>query len=190
MRLMESAMKTVSLKDKISSLPKARQEAIAQRASEVELEIMTIQKLREAQKLTQEAFADRLGITQASVSRLEKRGDMLLSTLNEVVTKLGGELVVTAKFDDMAPVRVDLENGLLHPPRQAAVAIGQGRAVAVGGGKKGTRRSRVEAQTAAITEGIVRKRVALKSMSKAPAPKSRKPSMAPRSHSRRNPVEI
>jgi transcriptional regulator with XRE-family HTH domain len=176
---MESVMKTVSLKDKIASLPKARQEAIQQRAAEIELEIMTLKKLREAQEITQEELADQLGITQASVSRLEKRSDMLISTLNEVITKLGGELVVTAKFRNMVPVRVDLADGLLRPSRELTTE--NKRVAATGTTKKGRRRTKVEAQSGAL---VMKKKVVQKALAKASASRARKPSMAPRSHGR------
>jgi len=174
-------MKTVSLKDKIASLPKAQREAIQQRAAEIELEIMTLKKLREAQEITQEELADQLGITQASVSRLEKRSDMLISTLNEVITKLGGELVVTAKFRNMAPVRVDLAEGLLRPTRELTVITRNSRMAATGTIKKGRRRPKLEAHTRALG---TKKKVVQKALARASVSRTRKPSMAPKSHSR------
>jgi len=44
--------------------------------------------------------ADRLSIAQSNVSRLERRRDMLISTLREVVRALGGELRLSAVFPD------------------------------------------------------------------------------------------
>ena len=48
--------------------------------------------------------ASRLGVTQDSVSRLEKRSDLLLSTLRKTVEALGGNLSLVAEFPDRAPV--------------------------------------------------------------------------------------
>ena len=48
--------------------------------------------------LTQEELADRLSVAQSNISRLERRRDMLISTLQEVVRALGGELRLTAVF--------------------------------------------------------------------------------------------
>jgi len=45
-----------------------------------------------------------LGITQDSVSRLEKRSDLLLSTLRKTVEAMGGNLSLVAEFPDRAPV--------------------------------------------------------------------------------------
>lgn len=46
----------------------------------------------------------KLGVTQDSVSRLEKRGDLLLSTLRKTDQAMGGNLSLVAEFPDRAPV--------------------------------------------------------------------------------------
>jgi len=56
--------------------------------------------IRRERGLTQQQVADRLGMTQPEVSKLERRGDVRLSTLRAYVTALGGELIVSARFDD------------------------------------------------------------------------------------------
>ena len=59
-------------------------------------------ELRDNLGLTQEEVAARLQISQSNVSRLEKRRDMLVSTLREVVEAFGGELHLVAEFPDGA----------------------------------------------------------------------------------------
>ena len=61
---------------------------------------MDLAELRENLDLTQEELAARLQISQSNVSRLEKRRDMLVSTLREVVEAFGGELHLVAEFPD------------------------------------------------------------------------------------------
>lgn len=61
---------------------------------------MDLAELRGSLNLTQEELADRLSIAQSNVSRLERRRDMLVSTLREVVEALGGELHISAVFPD------------------------------------------------------------------------------------------
>jgi transcriptional regulator with XRE-family HTH domain len=61
---------------------------------------MDLAELRENLDLTQEEVAARLQISQSNVSRLEKRRDMLVSTLREVVEAFGGELHLVAEFPD------------------------------------------------------------------------------------------
>ncbi len=61
------------------------------------------QRLREIRKLagfTQEQLAERLKIGQASLSRVEKRRDILVSTLRDYLGALGATLRIDAKFDD------------------------------------------------------------------------------------------
>lgn len=61
---------------------------------------MDLAELRDSLELTQEEVAARLQIAQSNVSRLEKRRDMLVSTLREVVEAFGGELHLVAEFPD------------------------------------------------------------------------------------------
>lgn len=60
--------------------------------------------MRRAHKLTQVRVAKSLGITQDSVSRLEKRSDLLLSTLRKTIKAMGGDLSLVAEFPDRPPV--------------------------------------------------------------------------------------
>jgi hypothetical protein len=74
------------------------------RAAELIAEEMTLRELRHAHKLTQVNIAKTLWVTQDSVSRLEKRTDLLLSTLRRTVEATGGNLSLVAEFPDRAPV--------------------------------------------------------------------------------------
>ena len=65
---------------------------------------MTLREVRRARKLTQVRMAKALGISQDGVSRLEKRSDLLLSTLRKSIEALGGHLSLVAEFPDRAPV--------------------------------------------------------------------------------------
>src|SRR3972149_663606 len=55
-------------------------------------------------RLTQERVGESLGIGQEGVSRLEKRSDLLLSTLRSYVEAMGGHLQIVAEFPDRPPV--------------------------------------------------------------------------------------
>lgn len=85
-------------------LPAEEQRAIEERSRELIAEYLTLQDLRKARELTQERLAERLGISQENVSRLEKRSDLLLSTLSGYVAAMGGRLQLVAKFPDRPPV--------------------------------------------------------------------------------------
>lgn len=90
--------------DIIRKLRPAQRKKVEARAAELIAEEMTLQELRKARKLTQVSMAKELGITQDSVSRLEKRSDLLLSTLRKTVEAMGGNLSLVAEFPDRAPV--------------------------------------------------------------------------------------
>src|ERR1700684_437881 len=94
----------ITLKDKMKELSSAQRKKVEARAAELIAEEMTLQELRRARKLTQVSVAKALGITQDSVSRLEKRSDILLSTLRKTVQVMGGKLSLVAEFPDRAPV--------------------------------------------------------------------------------------
>jgi len=59
---------------------------------------MYLQRLREHREVSQETLADLMRISQATVSKTERREDMLLSTLRNFVEALGGHLQLVAKF--------------------------------------------------------------------------------------------
>ena len=94
----------VNVNDKIKKLRPAQRKRVETRAAELIAEEMTLRELRTARKLTQVRMAKSLGVTQDSVSRLEKRSDLLLSTLRRTVQAMGGNLSLVAEFPDRAPV--------------------------------------------------------------------------------------
>lgn len=61
---------------------------------------MPLQELRHARELTQQALAKALGSNQASVSKLEQRTDMYVSSLRGYIRAMGGELEIVARFPD------------------------------------------------------------------------------------------
>jgi DNA-binding Xre family transcriptional regulator len=63
--------------------------------------------LRESRQVTQVQLAERLGVSQSNVSRLEARSDVYLSTLRSYVEALGGYLEIAAVFgEERVPVQV------------------------------------------------------------------------------------
>jgi DNA-binding XRE family transcriptional regulator len=94
----------MNVNDKIRKLSPSQRKRVEARAAELIAEEMTLRELRKARKLTQVRVAKVLGITQDSVSRLEKRSDLLLSTLRKTVRAMGGNLSLVAEFPDRAPV--------------------------------------------------------------------------------------
>ncbi len=93
-----------NVNDIIGKSSPTQRKKVEARAAELIAEEMTLRELRQARKLTQVRLAKKLGITQDSVSRLEKRSDLLLSTLRKTVEAMGGRLSLVAEFPDRAPV--------------------------------------------------------------------------------------
>lgn len=94
----------VNVNGKIAALTSGGRRKVEARAAESIGEELTLRELRLARKLTQVRVAKALGITQDSVSRLENRSDLLLSTLRKAVAAMGGSLSLVAEFPDRGPV--------------------------------------------------------------------------------------
>ncbi len=90
------AKKFSDLRAKMSPHSQARAAARA----EAMLVEMQLQDLRKARHVTQVELAKSMNIEQGSVSKLERREDMYVSTLREYVKALGGELKLVASFPD------------------------------------------------------------------------------------------
>jgi DNA-binding XRE family transcriptional regulator len=57
-------------------------------------------ELRQTRGMTQEELAAKAGVKQANISRLENRGDVLVSTLARVLAAMGASLSIRARFPD------------------------------------------------------------------------------------------
>ena len=61
---------------------------------------MPLNEMRVARELTQEHLAKLLKVKQASVSKMERRTDLYVSTLRGFVRAMGGDLEITARFPE------------------------------------------------------------------------------------------
>lgn len=64
------------------------------------LAISALTQLRESLGLTQAELASSLTMSQARISQIEHQGDLTLSTLDQVVHGMGGELEISVRFPD------------------------------------------------------------------------------------------
>lgn len=116
------AKKFSTLRSKMSAESRARSQERANRYREE----MALDELREARKLTQEALAEILNVKQSAISKLERRADMYVSTLRNVVKGMGGELKIEAVFPDgkVAIKRFRNVNGPTAPTVKTRKAAG------------------------------------------------------------------
>ena len=84
-----------TLRQKMSSESQARSRALADKYRAE----MPLDELREG-GMTQTHLARILKVNQAAVSKLERRADMYVSTLQDFIRAMGGELKITAHFPD------------------------------------------------------------------------------------------
>ena len=101
-----------TLAERMNRLPTARRAKVEKRAEALIGEELSLRDLRKARQRTQAHVAKELGINQENVSRLEKRSDLLLSTLRGYVEAMGGTLRVVAEFPDRPPVMLSSIAGL------------------------------------------------------------------------------
>ncbi|MBC2768746.1 helix-turn-helix domain-containing protein [Pusillimonas minor] len=72
---------------------------------------LTLKELRKRAGHTQDEMALALGVGQDTVSRLEKRDDMLLSTLRHYVESIGGQLSLVVTLPGQPPVQIAHRDG-------------------------------------------------------------------------------
>lgn len=90
------------LEDVLSAISAKRRSKITQSAAE----LATLRDLRVAASQTQADMAQALGVRQDTISRLEQRSDMLLSTMRRYVEAMGGQLEIVATFPNRPSVRL------------------------------------------------------------------------------------
>jgi len=82
------------LQAKMSPERRALNEAAAAKM----IDEIALDELREARDLTQEQLARLLHVSQAAVSKMERRADMYITTLQGVIKAMGGRLEIRAVF--------------------------------------------------------------------------------------------
>ena len=82
--------------------PMDRASAMA-RGADLIAEEVTLRALRQAHDLTQVRMAELLGVKQENVSRMERRTDLLLSTMASYIEAMGGKLRLIAEFPGQRP---------------------------------------------------------------------------------------
>jgi transcriptional regulator with XRE-family HTH domain len=96
----------IKARDYIAKLPEREQEAIKVEARRLIAEELSLAGIREARRQSQVELANKLGVQQPAVSKIESQTDLYLSTLPEYIDAMGGKLKIIALFPDREPVRI------------------------------------------------------------------------------------
>ncbi len=102
----------------ISNLPAERRAKAAARTKQIIAEETALRNLRKAPHLTQERMAELLHIGQDSISRIENRSDLLLSTLRSYIEAIAGSLRLIVEFPNGAAA----ELSSISEPKEPATA--------------------------------------------------------------------
>lgn len=105
---------TVTLDEFTKDFTPAERAKVAARTAELIEDELTLRDLRRAEHMTQERLAELMGVEQENVSRLERRADLLLSTLSSYVAAMGGKLRLIAEFPGRRPIAIALADVTGH----------------------------------------------------------------------------
>lgn len=70
----------------------------------------TLGQLRRERRITQTQLADSLNVRQATIAKVEKRSDVLVSTMQTLVRAMGGQLKIRAEFPDGVVRELEFKN--------------------------------------------------------------------------------
>ena len=110
-----------TVRDKVKGLPPERRARIDAETDRLHAEYKTLHELRKARELTQVEIARALNIRQASVAQMEKRSDLLISTLRGYIEGMGGTLKLVVEFPDRAPMQIAGIGELGHPTQSKGI---------------------------------------------------------------------
>ncbi|HTX01358.1 MAG TPA: XRE family transcriptional regulator [Acidimicrobiales bacterium] len=93
--------------------------------AEIRASQATLSKVRRARSLTQGTVAELLDMSQSEVSKLERRSDMLVSTLRRFVQATGGELHIVATYPEgSVELEVPLGGAAIDPSIESTTEAG------------------------------------------------------------------
>jgi transcriptional regulator with XRE-family HTH domain len=78
-----------------------------------------LRRLREMVQMSQVDLAGKLNVGQASISKLERRRDVLLSSLANMIAAMGGQLEITARFPKRTVKLITARRSSVSVPKKA-----------------------------------------------------------------------
>ncbi len=112
-----------TLSEVMKKLPRERRARIEAETAREAARIMSLRDVRKAFHRSQEDLAKTLDMEQESVSRIERRADLLLSTMRKYVAAMGGDLKLIAEFPDRPPVRIETLEMLNEPKSGKRISV-------------------------------------------------------------------
>ena len=94
-----------TLDEVLAALPQEQQDGVERRARDL-IRRVSLRELRKSLGLNQKQLAEALKISQAAVSKQERRQEIQVGTLCEVIQAMGGSLEITARFPGGRTVRL------------------------------------------------------------------------------------
>jgi len=85
----------ISYEEKRKQFSEEAQKRITKRAQEIKNQLHILKRIREITGMSQDALAKRLEVDQSYISRLERRDNITLATLTNIVRTLGGSIEIT-----------------------------------------------------------------------------------------------
>ena len=98
---------TISLENALDELSVKDRAEVEATAEMIHGEYITLQALRKAKEMTQATLSEKLGKRQSSIAQLEKRSDIMISTVREYIEGLGGTLSLQVQFPGQDPLYLD-----------------------------------------------------------------------------------
>ena len=113
--------------DVIAALPKAERDWIHTKAAQMGQEMIdhadSLAQVRKAMSKTQSEVARELGVGQVAVAQMEKRSDLLLSTLQRYVRAAGAELSLVVRTKSGAEIVLQGLGDLVKKKKPAAKSV-------------------------------------------------------------------
>ena len=108
-----------NIDDVIASLPKGRRDRIGKKADGMAREMISyadsLSVVRRAFSKTQNQIGEDLGLAQNAISQLERRSDLLLSTLRRYVRALGADLNLVVRLKDGSSIVLERLGEIAEP---------------------------------------------------------------------------
>ena len=97
----------IKLDDYLANLPTNERLAAVARGQTLIAEEATLREIRVAHRQSQVEIAEKFGVNQAAISKLERQTDMYIRKIRDSIHAMGGELEIVARFPDRPPVKIN-----------------------------------------------------------------------------------